>query len=84
MASSRSAARILLLLVALGGAARAEWQVLSSEPQANGPAGVVHVVSKVQDDATGARATLHFAILRTETAALVAVSVLQWEAGELG
>ena len=66
----RAPSLALALLVLLCGAARAEWRVVSTEPQAKGSAGVVHLKTEVEDAATHARATLHFAVFDTKTATL--------------
>jgi len=70
MAWRRSSILLLLALWCAGGSARAEWTILSSEPQANGPAGVVHLMTKAQESASGQRATLHFALFSMKTATL--------------
>jgi uncharacterized protein YigE (DUF2233 family) len=51
-------------------AARAEWRVVSAEPQAKGAGGVVHLKAEVENAATNDRATLHFALFDTKTATL--------------
>ena len=58
------------LLVLLCCAARAEWRVVSAEPQAKGAGGVVHLKAEVENAATNDRATLHFALFDTKTATL--------------
>jgi hypothetical protein len=57
------------LLLAWSGVAQAQWRVVSSEPQESGPAGVVHLVARAENE-SGARATLHFAVFNTKAATL--------------
>ena len=61
------AAALLLLLCAV---ARAEWTVVSSDRQATGDAGVVHVKAVAAESETGARATLHLAVFSQKSATL--------------
>lgn len=68
MACSRKLALLLWLLLAP--LARAEWKAVSAEPQGTGAAGVVHLVTEVEETERGERVTLHFAVFSTKTATL--------------
>ena len=59
-----------LLLVSLGGVARAEWSIVSSERQGAGRAGVTHYKVQAAEGETGASATLHLAVFSPKTATL--------------
>lgn len=58
------------LLVLSGNGARAGWGIVSSEKQAAGRAGIVHIKAVASESETGARATLHLAVFSPKSATL--------------
>lgn len=64
------ALRPALLLLCIAATARAEWRLVSCEPQGTGASGVVHLASRVEETESGKRATLHLAVFSTKTATL--------------
>lgn len=66
----RSLSLALLVLLFWTAAARAEWRVVSAEPQGTGAGGVIHLLTVAEESESGARATLHLAVFNTKTATL--------------
>ena len=63
-------ATALLLLLFCAASVRAEWRIVSAQPEGTAAGGVVHLVTQAEEAASGARATLHFAIFSPKTATL--------------
>lgn len=64
----RAALLVLWLLCATS--LRAEWRIVSAQPQGTAAGGVVHLVTEAEEAETGTRATLHFAIFSSKSATL--------------
>ena len=60
----------LALLLFVGGVARGEWSIVSSQQQGAGRAGVRHVEAVAAESDSGARATLHLAVFSPKAATL--------------
>lgn len=63
-------AAALLLFLFCAASVRAEWRIVSSQPQGTAAGGVVHVVTQAEESESGTRATLHLAIFSPKTATL--------------
>ncbi len=63
-------AALFAFLLYCAATAHAEWRVVSCEPQATAGSGVVHLLSQVEENESGQRATLHLAVFPTKTATL--------------
>ena len=59
-----------LLFLLFCATARAEWRVVSAEPQGTGAGGVIHLLTVAENAESGARATLHLAVFDTKRATL--------------
>ena len=63
-------AALLLLPLFCATSLRAEWRVVSAEPQGTAAGGVVHFVTQAEETESGTRATLHLALFSAKGATL--------------
>ena len=70
MAQPVRRAAVLLLWLLCATALRAEWRIVSAQPEGTGAGGVVHLVTQAEEVESGERATLHLAIFSSKSATL--------------